>query len=71
MLVPVPVIPPGLMVHPSAGKRPNDTLPVAVEQFGCMIAPTFGATGVAGCVLITTLAEAGEVHPAALVTVKL
>jgi len=28
-----------------------------------------GAAGVAGCVLMTTLADATEVHPAALVTV--
>ena len=71
MLVPVPVIPPGLMVHPSAGNRLNETLPVAVEQFGWTIVPTLGATGVTGCVLITTLAEGTEVHPAELVTVKL
>ena len=31
--------------------------------------PTKGATGVAGCAFITTLADAGDMHPAALVTV--
>ena len=33
--------------------------------------PTVGAPGDAGTALITTLADAGEVHPAAVVTVKL
>jgi hypothetical protein len=33
--------------------------------------PTVGAAGAAGAALMTTLADAGEVHPAALVTVKL
>jgi hypothetical protein len=32
---------------------------------------TVGAAGDAGTALITTLADAGEVHPAAVVTVKL
>ncbi len=32
---------------------------------------TVGAAGVAGCGLITTFIDAGEVHPSALVTVKL
>ena len=33
--------------------------------------PTVGAAGKAGAALITTLADAGDIHPAALVTVKL
>jgi hypothetical protein len=33
--------------------------------------PTVGVIGVAGCVLITTLAVALEVQPTELVTVKL
>ena len=33
--------------------------------------PTIGADGVAGCGFITTSEEAGDVHPAELVTVKL
>ena len=32
--------------------------------------PTKGAIGVAGCAFITTLAEANDVHPIALVTVN-
>ena len=32
--------------------------------------PTTGAVGIGGCVLIVTLAEGAEIHPSALVTVK-
>src|SRR5512145_2977215 len=66
-----PVMAPGLTVQLPAGKPLSTTLPVATAQVGCVIAPTVGAAGVAGWALITTLAEADEVHPAALVTVKL
>ena len=74
MLIPVPVvaIPPGLLVKvhvPDDGKSVNTTLPVATAQVGCVIVPTVGATGVAGCAFTTTFADAAEVHPAALVTV--
>ena len=64
-----PVIPPGLMVQLPDGKPPNVTLPVAVEQVGCVVELIVGADGVAGCALMTTLANATEVHPAAFVTV--
>ena len=60
---------PGLIVQLPEGKPLNTTLPVSVEQVGCVMVPTIGATGVTGCAAITTLAEAAEVHPAALVTV--
>ena len=69
---PVVVVPPGdlVKVHvPVAGNPFKTTLPVANVQVGCVIVPTVGAVGVAGCALITTLAEAGEIHPEALVTV--
>ena len=69
MLDPVPEMLPGLIVQVPAGKPFNTTLPVATAQVGWVIVPTVGAVGVAGCALITTLAEAGEVQPAALVTV--
>ena len=36
-----------------------------------MIPPIIGADGVGGCGLITALADSADVHPAALVTVKL
>ena len=34
-----------------------------------MIVPTVGAAGAAGCAVMTTLPEATEIHPDALVTV--
>ena len=70
MLAPVPVIPPGLTVQFPAGKPFNTTLPIANVQEGCVMVPTNGADGVAGCALITIFAEATEVQPNALVTVK-
>ena len=74
VVVPEPVVvPPGVLVNVQlpAGKPFNTTLPVATVQVGWVIVPIAGAVGVAGCVLITTFVEAGEVHPEALVTVKL
>lgn len=71
-VVPERVAPPGLSVtvHCSAGKPPKGTVAVAVAQLGCVIVPTTGAVGVIGWEPITTLIEAAEVHPKALVTVK-
>jgi hypothetical protein len=70
MVVPVPVTAPGLMVQvPVAGKPFKITLPVVIRQVGWVMVPIVGAPGVEGCELITTLAEAEEVHPEALVTV--
>jgi hypothetical protein len=69
---PVVVVPPGVLVKvqlPVAGKPPNTTLPVATEQVGWVIVPMVGALGVAGWVLITTLADEDEIQPEALVTV--
>ena len=60
---------PGLIVQFPDGKPLNTTLAVAVEQVGCVMVPTIGATGVTGCAAMTTLADAEEVHPAAFVTV--
>ena len=57
------------MVQLPAGNPFNTTLPVATVHVGWVIVPMVGAVGVAGCALITTLADAGEVHPAAFVTV--
>jgi len=71
--LPVVAIAPGVLVKvhdPVAGKPFRTTLPVAKSQVGWVIVPTVGAVGVAGCALITTLADAKEVHPAAFVTVK-
>jgi hypothetical protein len=66
---PVPAMEPGLRVQFPAGKPDNTIAPVATEQVGCVIVPTVGATGVAGCALITILADKGEIHPEAVVTV--
>ena len=64
-----PVIAPGLIVQLTDGNPLNTTLPVDTAQVGCMIMPTNGAAGVAGFALMTTLVDAAEIHPAALVTV--
>jgi len=74
-LVPVPVVitPPGVRVSvhvPVAGRPFSTTLPVETVQVGWVIIPTEGGVGIDGLALITTLAEAIEVHPDALVTVK-
>ena len=66
------VVPPGLLVSvhvPVAGRPFNTTLPVAIAQVGWVMVPTVGAVGDDGCAVITTLAEAGETQPEALVTV--
>ena len=69
VLEPVPAIDPGLIVQLPAGKPFNTTLPVVNAQVGCVMVPTVGAPGEPGAALMTTLPEAGEVHPAALVIV--
>ena len=71
VLVPDPEILPGLIVQLPDGKPFSTTLPVETVQVGWVMVPTIGATGVTGCGLITALAEATEVHPEVLVTVKL
>ena len=72
-VVPVPVIPPGLIVHvPVAGRPLNTTLPVVAEhEAGCVMVPTIGAVGAEGGVFMITSAEARDIQPAALVTSKL
>jgi hypothetical protein len=74
-VVPVPLIatPPGerVRVHvPVAGSPLIATLPVESAQVGWVIVPITGAEGVSGCALITTLADAGDMQPSELVTVK-
>ncbi len=69
VLAPEPVMPPGLIVHDPVGKAFNTTDPVATKQVGCVMVPTVGGVGVAGCALIITLPVALEVQPKALVTV--
>ena len=60
---------PGLMVQLPVGKPLNTTLPVGTVQVGWVIVPTIGAGGVAGAALITTFADAKEIHPNEFVTV--
>ena len=73
VVVPVPVIPPGLIVQvPVAGRPDNITLPVGAEhEEGWVIAPAIGAVGADGGIFMITSADAREIHPAALVTSKL
>ena len=71
VVAPVPAIAPGFIVQLPAGSPLSTTEPVAIVQVGWVMAPTTGAIGVGGCALMTTFADAGEIHPAALVTVKL
>ena len=68
VLVPVPVIAPGLMVQvPDAGRPFNTTLPVvAMHEEGWVIVPSSGAAGAAGAGLITTSADACDIHPGSL-----
>ena len=70
VLTPVPVIAPGLMVQVPVGKPFKTTLPVARAHVGWVIVPIVGAIGVGGCGVITTVPEDGEIHPDALVIVK-
>jgi hypothetical protein len=64
---------PGVRVRfqvPASGRPLSATLPVESAQVGWVMAPTTGATGVAGWALMTTFADATEMHPSALVTVN-
>lgn len=72
VVVPVPVIAPGLIVHiPVAGNPLSTTLPIGdAHEEGCVIVPTIGAVGAAGALLITTLADSMDIHPASLVTLN-
>ena len=68
---PVFVAPPvAVTVQLPEGRPLRATLPVAVAQVGCVIVPTIGVSGVAGCVLMVALVEATEVQPTEFVTVK-
>lgn len=55
---------------PVDGRPLRKTLPVVTPHEGWVIVPTRGADGVTGCVLMVTLAEAGEIQPVWFVTVK-
>ena len=75
ILVPVPVVvvPPGDLISvqvPAAGNPFITTPPVATSQVGCVIVPTTGEGGDDGLVVISTLLELDEAHPAELLTVN-
>ena len=75
ILVPLLVVEtvPGYLIRvqvPVGGKPLRTTLPVAKVHVGGVMVPTTGGVGVAGCAGITALADAGDVHPFATVTVK-
>jgi hypothetical protein len=61
------------MVHnPVAGRPFSTTLPVATaHDDGWVIVPILGAAGVPGGEIITTSVEGRDIHPAALVMLKL
>ena len=73
VVVPVPAIAPGLIVQvPVAGRPLSTTIPTgAAHDEGWVMVPIIGATGAAGAVLMTTVADANEIHPASRVTEKL
>jgi hypothetical protein len=65
---------PGILVIvqlPEAGKPLRITLPVELEHVVWVIVPTTGAVGAAGAGDIVASFDTGDVHPSALVTIKL
>ena len=54
---------------PEMGNPFKTTVPVDTAQVGAVMVPTVGAIGIAGCVLISIVAEATDVHPEAFATV--
>jgi hypothetical protein len=73
VLVPVPAIDPGLIVHvPVSGRPLNATLPVGVaHEEGSVIVPNIGMSGIPGAGRMITSAEGGDSQPDATETVKL
>ena len=69
VVVPVPLIPPGLSVQLPDGSPFKTTLPVDAKQVGWVIVPIVGADGAPGAAVITTSAEGAELHPEASVTI--
>jgi hypothetical protein len=73
VVVPVPAIEPGLIVHVPAGGNPlKITVPVDdAHEEGCVIVPTIGANGPEGASFMTTAVEGSEIHPASVVILNL
>lgn len=72
VVLPVVVAAPGFLVIVQApdGKPLNATEPVANVQVGCVIVPTTGAVGVAGCTFTTTFPVADEEQPTEFLTIN-
>jgi hypothetical protein len=70
VVAPVPDIAPGLIVHvPVAGSPLSTTVPVGTaHEAGWVTVPITGAVGATGAALITTVADANDIHPASEVT---
>jgi hypothetical protein len=59
-----------VIIHaPGEGSPFNTTLPDGTASVGWVIVPTSGAAGVGGCAGMTTLADAPDKQPSAVVTV--
>jgi hypothetical protein len=73
VVIPVPVIAPGLSVQfPVAGRPFSTTLPVAeAHEDGWVITPILGAAGVPGGDIITISVDGRDIHPASLVMLNL
>ena len=69
VLLPLPVIPPGLIVQLPAGRPLSTTLPVAVVQVGWVMVPTIGAVGGVLLAVIEMLAVAVQPFDPVTVTV--
>jgi hypothetical protein len=66
LLIPEPVIVPGLIVQLPAGKPFNITLPVTTPQVGWVTEPSNGVEGAPGAVMVT-FTPAPEVQPPAVI----
>ena len=62
VVVPLPAIAPGFIVHAPAGNPLSATLPVGIVQVGCVIVPTIGEAG-APAATLTAKAVGAEVQP--------
>ena len=71
VVVPDPLIAPGLIVQLPAGNPLNTTLPViSAHEDGCTIVPIRGVAGVPGGEIITISVDGRDIHPAAVVILK-
>ena len=72
VVVPVPVIAPGLIVHFPVGGRPlSTTLPVGRTRGRLGYCACYRGSRIPGGEIMITSVEGREIHPASLVTLKL